>query len=93
MRTFIALEMNEGIKDELARVQTTLKSSGADIKWVKYENMHTEMSHSHNTISRFIHFNKTLHFEIFLTSHFLGKTHNINLYKKYWFNNINESNI
>jgi len=40
MRTFIALELSKGIKDELARCQEELKQSGADVKWVKTSNIH-----------------------------------------------------
>jgi len=40
MRMFIAIELSAEIKDELMRIQNILKSSGADIKWVKPEAMH-----------------------------------------------------
>jgi 2'-5' RNA ligase len=40
MRTFIAIELPEQIKDSLAKLQEELKSSGADVKWVEPRNIH-----------------------------------------------------
>jgi len=40
MRTFIAITLPKEIKDFLARIQDTLKESGADVKWVNPENIH-----------------------------------------------------
>jgi 2'-5' RNA ligase len=40
MRTFIAIELPEEIKDALAKLQDKLKDSQADVKWVKPENIH-----------------------------------------------------
>jgi len=40
IRTFIAIELNKTIRDELADIQSKLKISGADVKWVKPENIH-----------------------------------------------------
>ena len=40
MRSFIALELSKEIKDELGRLQGELKEAGADVKWVKPENIH-----------------------------------------------------
>jgi 2'-5' RNA ligase len=40
MRTFIAIELPEEIKNSLARLQEELKSSGADVKWVEPKNIH-----------------------------------------------------
>lgn len=40
MRTFIAIELAQEIKDRLAEIQKELASSQADIKWVKPENIH-----------------------------------------------------
>lgn len=40
MRTFIALELPERIKDSLAQLQNQLKASGADVKWVDPNNIH-----------------------------------------------------
>ena len=40
IRTFIAIELNESMRAELASVQSKLKGSGADIKWVEPENIH-----------------------------------------------------
>lgn len=40
MRTFIAIELPQNIKDLLSRLQTKLKTSSAHIKWVKPENIH-----------------------------------------------------
>ena len=35
MRTFIAIELPAQIKDKLSELQTLLKKSGADVKWVE----------------------------------------------------------
>ena len=40
MRTFIAIELSKEIKDALGELESQLKSSGADVKWVKPENIH-----------------------------------------------------
>ena len=40
MRTFIAIELPQEIKDRLAKLQTLLKKSGADVKWVAAQNIH-----------------------------------------------------
>jgi 2'-5' RNA ligase len=40
IRSFIAIELNKEIQDALANIQTDLRSSGADIKWVKPRNIH-----------------------------------------------------
>ena len=40
IRTFIAIELNSAIKDELAQLQENLKDSAADVKWVKPQNIH-----------------------------------------------------
>lgn len=40
MRTFIAIELNNAIKQELAGLQDKFKTAGADVKWVKPENVH-----------------------------------------------------
>jgi 2'-5' RNA ligase len=40
MRTFIAIELPREIKDALGKLQARLKASGADVKWVKPENIH-----------------------------------------------------
>jgi 2'-5' RNA ligase len=40
MRTFIAIELPQEIKNRLAQLQTLLKKSGADVKWVKPDNIH-----------------------------------------------------
>lgn len=40
MRTFIAIELPKEIKDALASLQGQLMTSGADVKWVKPENIH-----------------------------------------------------
>lgn len=40
MRTFIAIEISNEIKTVLDRIESHLKYSGADIKWVKPENIH-----------------------------------------------------
>ncbi len=40
MRTFIAIELPEKTKAELGNIQEELKLTGADVKWVKPENIH-----------------------------------------------------
>ncbi|MDD2679988.1 MAG: RNA 2',3'-cyclic phosphodiesterase [Candidatus Omnitrophica bacterium] len=40
MRTFIAIELPQHIKDRLAELQARLKQSGADVKWVEPKNIH-----------------------------------------------------
>lgn len=40
MRTFIAIELSKETKDWIAGLQGQLKNSGADVKWVKPENIH-----------------------------------------------------
>jgi len=40
MRTFIAIELPEQIKHRLAELQTKLKESNTDVKWVNPENIH-----------------------------------------------------
>lgn len=40
MRAFIAIELSDGAKQYLAKLQTQLKKSGADIKWVNPSNIH-----------------------------------------------------
>lgn len=40
IRSFIAIELSGEIKEELAGLIETLRSSGADVKWVKAENIH-----------------------------------------------------
>lgn len=40
MRTFIAIELPQEIKDSLSNLQGQLKASGADAKWVEPQNIH-----------------------------------------------------
>lgn len=40
MRTFIAIELPKKIKDYLSDIQKKLVVSGADVKWVKPDNIH-----------------------------------------------------
>lgn len=40
MRTFIAIELPQEIKESLARLQADLKKSEADVKWVSARNIH-----------------------------------------------------
>lgn len=40
MRTFIAIEVSDEIKDALARLESHLKYSGADVKWVNPKIIH-----------------------------------------------------
>ena len=40
MRIFIAIEISDEIKDALGQIESHLKYSGADVKWVNPENIH-----------------------------------------------------
>lgn len=40
MRAFIAIEISDDIRDILAQLESHLKHSGADVKWVKPESVH-----------------------------------------------------
>lgn len=40
MRTFIAIELAEPVRETLARIQSHLKYAGADVKWVDKDNIH-----------------------------------------------------
>ncbi len=40
MRTFIAIDLDRPVRDSLSRLQEELKSCGADVRWVKAENIH-----------------------------------------------------
>lgn len=40
MRTFIAIELPQEVKDSLSRLQEQLKTSQADVKWVSPQNIH-----------------------------------------------------
>ncbi|KPK96671.1 MAG: hypothetical protein AMJ95_12915 [Omnitrophica WOR_2 bacterium SM23_72] len=40
MRTFIAIELPEEVRESLARLQDRLKQSQADVKWVQPHNIH-----------------------------------------------------
>lgn len=40
MRTFIAIELSEPIRNALSQIEAHLKYSGADVKWVREENIH-----------------------------------------------------
>lgn len=40
MRTFIAIDFPEPVKDVLAQAAAHLKYSGADVKWIEKENIH-----------------------------------------------------
>lgn len=40
MRTFIAIPLPDSIKQQLGTLITELKKSGADVKWVKPDNIH-----------------------------------------------------
>ncbi len=40
MRTFIAIEISEEIRNALAQIESHIKYAGADVKWVKPENVH-----------------------------------------------------
>ena len=40
VRAFIAVHINDAVRDELARAQARLKRSGAHVAWVRPENVH-----------------------------------------------------
>jgi len=40
IRTFIALELSDGAKQELVRLEETFKQADADVKWVAPESIH-----------------------------------------------------
>lgn len=40
MRTFIAIEIPEAVKIELARLQAQLRQTGAEVTWAKPDNIH-----------------------------------------------------
>jgi 2'-5' RNA ligase len=40
MRAFIAIELSNEIRDAIAQIQSHLKYSGADVKWVEKDNIH-----------------------------------------------------
>ena len=40
MRTFIAIELSDEIKNTLAQIESHLKYSGADVKWVEKDSVH-----------------------------------------------------
>lgn len=40
MRLFIAIELSDEIKNAVAQIQSHLKYSGADVKWVEKDNIH-----------------------------------------------------
>lgn len=40
MRSFIAIDLDGPVRESLSRLQAELKSCGADVRWVKPENIH-----------------------------------------------------
>ena len=40
LRTFIAIQLDREIQESLRGIQDHLQKSGADVKWVKPENIH-----------------------------------------------------
>lgn len=40
MRTFVAIELSDEVRDALALAQAHLRYAGADVKWVERQNMH-----------------------------------------------------
>ena len=40
MRTFIAIELSEDIRNTLGQIQSHLRYAGADVKWVAQQNIH-----------------------------------------------------
>ncbi len=52
VRTFIAIELNEGIHSELASLQSLLKRSNADVKWMQPESIHLTLKFFGNIDAR-----------------------------------------
>ena len=50
MRIFIAVKLSSEIKLRLGEVQNKLKESGADVKWVKPENIHLTLKFLGNVV-------------------------------------------
>jgi 2'-5' RNA ligase len=44
MRLFVAVELPDAIKDELARMSSTLREAAPDAKWVPRDNLHLTLS-------------------------------------------------
>src|SRR5262245_29760731 len=40
LRTFIALELEKGVRDRLVSLQETFARTGADVKWTEADNLH-----------------------------------------------------
>jgi 2'-5' RNA ligase len=40
MRTFIAIDISETMRESLSQIESHLKYSGADVKWVDKDNIH-----------------------------------------------------
>ena len=61
LRTFIALEIDDEIKQEIGRIEDHLKSSGADIRWVKPVNLHLTLKFLGETpTEKLVHINALL---------------------------------
>jgi len=43
MRTFIAIELSDEIRERLVQIESHLKYAGADVKWVEKDNIHLSL--------------------------------------------------
>ncbi|MEW6096428.1 MAG: RNA 2',3'-cyclic phosphodiesterase [bacterium] len=50
IRTFIAINMTNEIKERLSKIQLELKKANADVKWVNHEGMHITLKFLGNVI-------------------------------------------
>ncbi len=50
VRTFIAINMTDEIKETLIKIQSELKKANADVKWVSHEGMHITLKFLGNVI-------------------------------------------
>ncbi|MGE4357788.1 MAG: RNA 2',3'-cyclic phosphodiesterase [Candidatus Omnitrophota bacterium] len=49
IRTFIAIEISESLREEFSQLQNELRKSEADVKWVEPKNMHLTLKFLGNT--------------------------------------------
>ncbi len=45
IRSFIAIELDKEIQNQLSQIQKQLKTSGADVKWVEKDNIHLTLKY------------------------------------------------
>jgi 2'-5' RNA ligase len=55
LRSFIAIELPREIKENIDKGTEGLKSTGADVKWVKADNLHLTLKFLGNTPERYLH--------------------------------------